>query len=151
MEEDEYKSTYHEINHQRCVFEKSVNSRRVNCEKSQRFFLADREGIACNSASAQARCRILLDKLRSNARFSLHLTIADSPLPHSKEIKVQAGGLLGLQSAVYPELAREQAVHDVNALVSDAVNQYGDLGALPYEVIVQSIVQFEGRRKKTRR
>ena len=51
MEEKEYKNTYQSINERRCVFEKTINSRRCTCKQSQRFHLADREGIACKSAS----------------------------------------------------------------------------------------------------
>ncbi len=46
MDEKHYKETYSNINPNRCVFEKSINSRICNCNKSQRFNLADREGVA---------------------------------------------------------------------------------------------------------
>ena len=94
MDEQEYRSTYHTVNKRRCVYEKAINSRRCNCAKCHRFNLADREGVACNSATGNALCTEFLNTLRSKARFSLHLTHADKPLPHTKEIKVQTGGLL---------------------------------------------------------
>ena len=99
MEEKAYKDTYDSINERRCVFEKTINSRRCTCKQSQRFHLADREGIACKSTTGNALCIEFLNSMRSKARFALHLTSADGPLPHTKEIKVQTGGLLGLQGA----------------------------------------------------
>jgi len=148
MEELEYKSPYYAINERRCVFEKAVTSRRCFCEKSVRFNLADREGVSCKSASGNAVCAELLAKLRHNARFSLHLTRTDTPLPHAKEIRVQLGGLLGLQALMHPELSANSQVANVIGLTDSAIQRYGRLDALPYDVIVQAIVTFQGRKKK---
>lgn len=149
MEEHEYRNTYNSVNERRCVFEKTINSRRCSCAKSLRFHLADREGIACKSASGNALCSELLNTMRSKARFALHLTSADAPLPHAKEIKVQTGGLLGLQGLLYPDRAQAAEIGNVIGLIDLAIQQYGRLQDLPYAVIVQAIVRFEGRRKRT--
>ena len=150
MEEQQYKETYEAVNERRCVFEKTINSRRSSCSKSTRFHLADREGIACKSASGNALCTELLARMRSNARFALHMTHADGPLPHAKEIRVQTGGLLGLQALIHPYLAEQTNVADIISTLDAALQRYGDLESLPYELIVQGIVKFEGRRKRTR-
>lgn len=150
MEEQEYRKTYQAINQRRCVFEKGINSRRCACEQSARFCLADREGIACQSDAGNALCIELLDSMRRNARFSLHLTHADGPLPHNKEIRVQTGGLLGLQKLLYPQLAQHDNVINIVGLVKEALGRYGQLEALPYDLIVQAIVHFQGRKKRIR-
>ena len=142
MNELEYRETYQSVNERRCVFEKTINSRRCSCEKSCRFHLADREGIACKSATA--------NQMRSNARFALHLTSADEPLPHAREIKVQTGGLLGLQSLLHPEKSAADSVENAIGLVDLAISRFGRLEALPYDIIVQAIVRFEGRKKRPR-
>ncbi len=151
MDEQQYRDTYRSINERRCVFEKAINSRRCSCDKSHRFHLADREGIACNSASANALCRELLDQMRSKARFALHLTSADAPLPHAREIKVQTGGLLGLQELLHPEKTGAENVENAIGLIDTALTKYGSLGKLPYDILVQAIVKFEGRRKRSRK
>lgn len=151
MEEKEYKDTYHAINQRRCVFEKTINSRRCTCKQAQRFHLADREGIACKSATGNALCIELLNSMRHNARFALHLTSADSPLPHTKEIKVQTGGLLGLQGLVYPHRAADTNIENAIGLINAAIEKYNSLETLPYDLIVQAIVKFEGRKKRPRK
>jgi len=150
MEEQEYKDTYHNLNKRRCLFEKTINSRRCTCEQAQRFHLADREGIACKSAEGNALCAELLNSMRHNARFALHLTRADAPLPHAKEIKVQTGGLLGLQALLHPEKAQQQNIDNVLGLIRLATQRFGKLAELPYDGIIQAIVRFEGRRKRPR-
>ena len=150
MEEQEYRDTYHKLNQRRCIFEKTISSRRCTCEKALRFHLADREGIACKSAAGNALCTELLNSMRHKARFALHLTRADAPLPHAKEIKVQTGGLLGLQSLLRPEKPGQQNVDNVLGLINLALQRFGRLAELPYDGIIQSIVKFEGRRKRPR-
>lgn len=151
MDEQEYRDTYNAVNERRCVFEKTINSRRSTCEKSRRFHLADREGIACTSATGNALCIELLNHMRSNARFALHLTTADGPLPHAREIKVQTGGMLGLQTVLFPEKAAHPNVENIIGLIDKALQDYQGFDQLPYDVIVQAIVKFEGRRKHSRR
>lgn len=150
MEEQEYRATYEAINQHRCIFEKAINSRRCNCEQSERFCLADREGVACRSVQGNAWCSELLAAMRRNARFALQLTHAEGPLPHNREIRVQTGGLLGLQEQLHPQQAGQDTVSDIHGLVKQALERYRRIDALPYERIVQAIVAFHGRRRRFR-
>lgn len=150
MEEHEYRATYRVLNQRRCVFEKAINSRRCNCAQSARFNLADREGVACETNAGNALCIELLDSMRRNARFSLHITHAKGQLPHAKEIRVQIGGLLGLQKLLYPDRVQADSVQNINGLATEALERYRRIEDLPYALIVQAIVSFEGRRKRVR-
>lgn len=148
MDETEYRQTYHEVNERRCVFEKAINARRCTCDLSQRFNLADREGVSCTSETGAIRCRQLLDVLRDNARFALQMTNVPGPLPHAKEVKVQIGGLLGLQKTLHPEMVSDNLAHNINGLVETALQQFNSFDNLPYSEIVKSIVNFEGRLRR---
>ena len=150
MEEQEYREIYSAINERRCPYEKAINSRRCNCSQSKRFNLANREGVACKSAPGNLLCNELLNIMRQKARFSLHVTHATSPLPHAKEIKVQVGGLLGLQKAMETQAADMPTVDDIYRLTNAAMGHYVSLADLPYEEIMQSIVVFKGREKRPR-
>ena len=140
MDEQQYREAYQSVNDRRCVFEKTINSRRCSCEKSCRFHLADREGIACKSAAANALCGELLNHMRSNARFALHLTSADGPLPHAREIKVQTGGLLGLQGLLHPEKSAADSIRKCHRPDRPGHQQIRASRSLPYDIIVQAIV-----------
>ena len=148
MEEEQYRKTYQDINPCRCVFEKSINTRRCHCAISHRFCLADREGISCNTELAQKRCQSLLEIMRSSAIFSMRLTRIEGALPHGKEIKIQNGGLLGLQQLVSPEDETKTAIQDIHQLLSQAIEKYGAIDAFPYGEIVKQIVRFEGRPRR---
>lgn len=148
MEENQYRETYHSINPCRCVFEKSINSRRSQCSLAQRFCLADREGVGCTVDLAQRRCQSLLDTLRNSAIFAMHLKRIDGALPHGKEVKIQTGGLLGLQMLLDPSHQTEQGISDINQLLSQAIQRYRSIDAFPYDEIVKQIVRFEGRARR---
>lgn len=151
MEEQEYKNTYRAVNERRCVFEKTINARRGTCEKSRRFHLADREGIACTSATSNALCTELLDLLRSNARFALHQTHAGGPLPHNREVKVQTGGMLGLQALVFPQRTGNTNIENIIGVIDKALSEYKNFDHFPYDTIVKAIVKFEGRRRRSQK
>lgn len=150
MDEDHYRDTYDAINRTRCVFEKAINARYCSCSQMRRFYLADREGVRCLSTEAQAQCSVLIEALRENARFALKVTQALGPLPHNKEIKVQCGGLLGIQTLVQGEVAPDgaTAVHDVYASIQAAVARHGSVQALPYGEIVPFILRHQARRRR---
>ncbi len=150
MEEDQYRATYEEINPRRCVFEKAVNSRVCNCSRAHRFHLADREGVACGFETARVLCQRCLEGLRRNARFALGLIQADSPLPHGAEIRVQNGGLLGLQGLLDDSPDPPGTVADICAVVAQALDRFGSVEALPYDRIVPSVVRYQGRRRPRR-
>jgi hypothetical protein len=151
MEEDEYRSTYKAFNERRCVLEKALNNRKATCSHSERFYLADREGVGCKSDAAQRRCQDLLTRMRDGARFSLQMTHIGGPLPHNKEIRVQAGGLLGLQAALHPERADDDTVTDVFGLLNEAEARYGAPDRYPLQDIVRYIAHYQGRSRRGER
>ncbi len=146
VEEDKFRATYKRINERMCVFEKAILSRRCACLCATRFYLADREGVACDSAPAHRRCLRLIVLLRENAKFALKLKAIDGELPHGKELKIQNGGLLGLQRVLRPDLSADTVV-DVAGLATLGERTYGSLEELPYREIVKTVVAFEGRRR----
>jgi hypothetical protein len=151
MDENHYRDTYRTINETRCWFEKSINSRKCRCSRMERFNLADREGVRCTHKEAQLQCERLLHLMREKAIFALQMTRLDGPLPHAKEVKVQLGGMLGLQKVLHPEFAEAEEVDDIHGTLTEAIERFGDIEALPYEQIVQTVVQIQGRPTRRKR
>lgn len=153
MEEDEYKSSYNELTPVRCVFEKALTSHQAKCPLSKHFCLADREGYSCEDDSSSSKCRQFLALLRQNSLFALKLKEIDGQLPHNMEIRVQVGGVSGLAKVFDTSLAERGGgikVNDIQSVLSLAIKEFGSLEKLPYSQIIQSVVQYQGRRKKQR-
>jgi hypothetical protein len=146
MDNQVFRDTYNAINERYCPFEKSILTNQCRCSRAERFCIAEREGVHCQADDAQARCVALLELLRAQARFALRTTDGQSALPHAKAMRVQVGGLRGVQAALEPDAEVPDAIDDIDAIVEAAVARYGSLDALPYHTIVQQITAYRGRR-----
>ena len=159
MDEQEYKATYNRINPLKCVFEKAMCSLKCNCSQGSMFRLADRHGFSCHSPVHQKNCADLLNHLRARTRFVFKLTDIDGPLPHNKEIRVQNGGLLGLQKLLYGESpdainenrANDGRVNDVSGLVDELLKNYGSIERLPYDRVMPMVMAYEARPRRRSR
>jgi len=149
MDEKEYRAVYNEVNQNRCVFEKALNNRRCDCEKKQRFLIATREGVGCKSEVAAEQCTQFLNIMRQNARFSLKVVTVNGPMPHNKELQVQAGGTKALRDILFPE-AKDEDVN-IYQVVSEGLNKYSTIDNFPYRDIVRGIVSYVSRKKRKKR
>lgn len=145
MEEDQYKQAYYDLNPSPCAFEKAILSGRCACVQGYRVNIAEREAVAC--LAKQTFCTELLAQLHKNARFALKVS-QWSPLPHTKEMKVQCGSLLGLQAILHPELAQAKQVQNIDVLVTQALATFEKFERLPYQELVKFISHYQVRRSK---
>lgn len=116
-----------------CPFEKSILSGCAGCSKAEKRNIAEREIVACKDSEALGRCIALRDLLRHSFAFALGKAHIDGPLPHAKEMRMQCGGLKGLQ---FTQDGSDE-VRDVYALVEMARSRFGELADFPYSQIVQ--------------
>ena len=148
MDEKEFRKTFKDVNDAPCVFAKAILRRCCNCSRAQKLFLAEREAVACKSPGARQRCAEVLAQLHEKAIFALRLPHAETVLPHGKELKVQCGGMLGLQQALLPDQSDSLTVEDINGLLENALKDYGRVESLPYSEVVKGITSFQPRNKR---
>lgn len=126
-----------------CPFEKALLAGCGTCALAQRRHIAEREAVACSEGAARAACAALLALLRRSATFALHMPGSGERLTHAQEMKVQCGGLAGLQRA----LTGTEEAGDVGSLVRSALQAPGGLEGLPFSEIVQSVSACRTRRR----
>lgn len=126
-----------------CVFEKAMLARCCRCALAVPRAIAERETLGCRSAVAREQCRVLLEALRENALFALKLARDAEPLPHAKLLRLQCGGLAGVQQAV----TGGERIDDVHTLLLDARDKFGGIDRLPYSRIMQAVAAFRLRRR----
>jgi len=149
--EHEFRQTYYMLNQRPCPFEKAILSSRCACTKSQRLHIAEREGITCTAVEIYPLCLMLLEQLCENAQFTLKIKQPSEPLPHAKAVKVQCGGLLGLQAVLQSESTEIQYVQDISALIIQAITTFGKFEQLPYQEIIKFISAYQVRAKHPHR
>ncbi len=118
-----------------CPFEKSLLTHCAACSKAEKRNIAEREIVDCNCVGAHERCIAMRDLLRNNFAFALGKSHIDGTLPHAQEMRMQCGGLKGLQFV----LDGSDEVADVAALLAMAWQRYGELEDIPYSEIVRFV------------
>lgn len=153
MDEDSYREVYSRINTAPCVFEKGILSLKSHCTYQHKFHLADRHCVGCTDTVMQINCKAFLDHLRLQTRFVFKINI-DGPLPHNKEIKVQNGGMLGMQQLLLNNSSANdanQTLPDIAALMLKSIECYGSIEAVPYNLIMPSVMNYKTRPKRQKK
>jgi hypothetical protein len=146
MDKRELDETYNQVNRRPCRFEKALLTRQCGCSRSDRFWLAEREGVACRSEPDWQRCGSFLAEMRRAARFTLRIPDSDDPLPHAKALRLQMGSVLGLRSALFPQETQGAFVEDVRALTASGSARFGDVADWPLGEILKGVAAQAGRR-----
>ena len=128
-----------------CPFERALLSRCVNCARSRKLNLAEREAIACGDAAVREHCLTFYQALHENAQFALKIN-PDAPWPFGKEIRAQCGGVRGL-SAVLDGAADEST--DIAATVLRGRERFGATAEFPYSEIMRAVVHYEPRKRRS--
>ena len=146
LDENAYRDAYTTVNPLQCVFERAILCRCCGCEHAIKRNIAEREAAGCLDAPAHALCVELKKELRRVAAFTLKLAHPEEPLPHTKELKLQCGGILGVARVVTPEATGP--VTNIFAELCAATQRYGELANLPYQEIVHAIHAYEPRPRR---
>lgn len=125
-----------------CVFARALLARTAVCERAARRTVGERELIECSSPVARTNCGTLSALMHERARFALRLPAPGHPIVHAQVLRLQCGGLIGMQQA----LGSAQA--DVHRMVGQAHSDYGSLTELPWDAIVQTIRQWQAHRPR---
>ncbi|MGD8557349.1 MAG: hypothetical protein PVJ14_08340 [Chromatiales bacterium] len=152
MDQDAFRQTYREVNERFCAYEKAVLTNKCGCSQSEKFCIAEREGVHCNSDSGQQRCLDFLAILRDQARFALRNVQQQqySRLPHGKAIRVQVGGMRGLFHVLHPGKELPECIPDIDRLLQEAEETWGELDAVPFSDIMPEISGYEIKRRSRR-
>lgn len=147
MDQDAYRKTFEQINERACLFEKCLFAGHAGCSQSEKFNLAEREGIHCKLEKAQVQCAELLKLLRHHSRFVLKASQESSVLSHAQALRIQVGGLRGLEQVMEQTQQQSLYVPDIYSLINSAKAEYASLDKLPFNLIIQQIAAFKGRRR----
>ena len=146
LDENAYRDAYSTVNPLQCVFERAILCRCCGCEHAIKRNIAEREAAGCLNAPAHALCVELKKELRRVAAFTLKLANPDEPLPHTKELKLQCGGILGVARVVTPETTGPVA--NIISVLLAATQQYGALANFPYQEIIHAVHTYEPRPRR---
>jgi hypothetical protein len=125
-----------------CPFERSILRGCAACAQSEKIQIAERELVKCRDTASHSQCLELYAHLRRSFSFALGAFQVDTPLPHAQEMRVQCGGLKGLQYT----LNGDTEVGNVDELLGNALRQWGEIEDIPYSNVVHAAASaYKGR------
>jgi hypothetical protein len=151
VHKDAHHTIDHELDERICAYEQCILTNCAACSLARKRCIAEREEVHCASDEALSACIQVLEVLRHQARFALHATDERAALPHAKVMRIQVGGLRGIQAALAPDEPVPGRIADIRRTVRAALAQFGDLSRLPFHDIVKEIAAYQSRRRLRRR
>ena len=139
----------------KCAFSGALIGKQYGCQYALEVTRREGPSIACTSADMQHKCAELMHELKAAALPHFGHEDDLTQMPHSVLMKIQSGGLAGLQKHLH--VRRQQhlqgatsvaAVENIEQLVIDAEQRYGELSAIPFTDFMQDIIDFKLRRRR---
>ena len=131
----------------KCAFSNTLITKQFGCEKGEQVTRRGGPDIACTSEAAHQRCEKLFQKMKAAALPAFGVEDDLLSMPHSVLVKIQLGGLLGLQRLLSSGAADSAEVKNIHALVDQAVGQYESLDAVPCPALVEDMTSYKLRRR----
>jgi len=132
----------------KCPFSAPLITRQFGCAHAQEVIHRGGAEINCTDAAAHARCELLFQRLKAAALPAFGVEDDLLSMPHSVLVKIQYGGLLGLQRVLRVAAQVAERVEDVQALVAEASLRFGD--EIPCAPLVDDITAFKPRARRGR-
>ncbi len=126
----------------KCAFNSTLTGDQFGCQHGKPVVRRGGIEIACTGENVHDRCALLFEKMKNAVLPELGLKDDLLSIPHSVLVKVQFGGLLGLQRKFAAAGSQTTRVENINELVTTAVKECGDLDSIPYQELVRDIIGY---------
>lgn len=130
----------------KCPFQLPVINGTFGCTFAQPVTVRNAPQIHCRSKAALERCRQVYHRLKSVGLAAFGAEDDPATTPHSTYLKIQCGGLLGLQAGVAPG----ETISDIDALLEAATGGGARIDDLPYVKLTESMLTYKAPRRRGR-
>jgi hypothetical protein len=130
----------------KCAFSNTLITNQFGCDKAEQVTRRGGPDIACTSGAAHQRCEKLFQQMKAAALPAFGVEDDLLSMPHSVLVKIQFGGLLGLQRLL-DGAAGSGDVKNIHALVDQTIGKYDNLDSVPYPALVQDMTSYKLRRR----
>jgi hypothetical protein len=134
----------------KCPFSAPLITRQFGCAHSQEVIHRGGAEINCTQAAAHSQCTQLFQRLKAAALPAFGVEDDLLSMPHSVLVKIQYGGLLGLQHVLRAAQPAAERVEDIQALVSEALVRFGSTADIPCASFVTDMTTFKPRARRGR-
>jgi len=133
-----------------CPFSATLARETFGCAHAERVIRRGGTEFSCLDQPAHARCAQLFGQLKDAALTAFDVEDDLTQMPHSVLVKVQFGGLLGLQRITLETPSDTDRVADIDALVTAAVARFENLQSIPCERLTGDMTDYTLSRRSRR-
>jgi len=131
----------------KCAFSVTQITGQFACEMGQQVTRRGGPDVACTSEAAHQQCARLFQRMKDVALPAFGVEDDLLSMPHSVLVKIQFGGLLGLQRLLDGSAASVE-VKNIDGLIGRALEQYGSLEAIPCTAFVEDMTSYKLKRRR---
>ena len=129
----------------KCAFNATLMGDQFGCTHARHVVRRGGPDVACADNTGHERCRRLFGLLKTSALSAFGVEDDLLSMPHSTLVKIQFGGLLGIQRLLGNG---GETVTDIDSLVDRAENRFGGLETVPCEQVRADMTGYKIRRRK---
>jgi hypothetical protein len=134
----------------KCPFQNSIISEDFACALAQQVTVRNTPQVHCRSSTALDNCQRLYTRLKAVGLPAFGMQDDLATTPSSVYLKIQYGGLLGLQDRSGATPARPGTIADIHDLVDNVTAGGTETEILPYADLVDTMLQQQLRRRRSR-
>ncbi|VAW91306.1 hypothetical protein MNBD_GAMMA22-2699 [hydrothermal vent metagenome] len=130
----------------KCSFCCTLITEHYSCAKAINVVRRGGSEISCGSLDLSKKCEIVYNNFKKIATpvFDIDDDLLD--MPHAVKVKIQHGGLLGLNNIVFNEST--DSISDISKLILESEKHFKSLDAFPYESTLDYITSYKVRRRR---
>jgi hypothetical protein len=133
----------------KCPFTAPLIKTTATCRHAREVVRRGGSEFDCLSEAEHARCEQVFAGLRACALAAADVEDDPTQMPHSLLVKIQSGGLLGLQRLL-GESDADGRVADIADLVARASAHFGGVDGIPYAALGDDMTAFKLERRAGR-
>ncbi len=133
----------------KCAFSGALITNQFNCEHATSVVRRAGPDVACQSATAHIQCELLFQCLKTAALPVFGFEDDLLSMPHSVLMKIQLGGLSGLQRVLDGGAQEPVEVNNIHDTLERAIGKYGSLDAVPCGAFAEEMASYQLKRRRS--
>jgi hypothetical protein len=133
-----------------CPFGATQAKEDFACRHAEKIIRRGGAEFACNSADTHVECSQLLRCLKDVALPEFGVEDDPTQMPYSTLVKIQFGGLLGLQRITAATESTANGIADIASLIDAAKARFASIDAVPCESLCADITNYKLSRRRSR-
>ncbi|MDW3096158.1 MAG: hypothetical protein R8G33_10835 [Gammaproteobacteria bacterium] len=129
-----------------CVFALTQIANEFSCQYGDLVTRRAGPDIACQSDQHQQQCLCVYEKLKQVGLDSFEYEDDLTQVPHGVWVKIQFGGLLGIQRVL--QNRNDNKVDNITGVIQALYTEYNEIESFPYKKVVSDMQGYRTRRRR---